>query len=131
MAHHLKTLVAPKVFPELYTAFISAIEKKDSIRNLSDAPAVCGYLESFYTLRKPMSSTINTLANVLQKVFRASSDPTMEDVQHAFFGGRGCFDRILSNVATPPRHIPYRSEPPGSGNLLKCNVDVACFDEDQ
>ncbi|KAK8561167.1 hypothetical protein V6N12_048241 [Hibiscus sabdariffa] len=139
MAHYLKTLVAPKVFPELYTACISAIEKKDNIRvmpnrimaaaphpipgafligdalnmrhaltgggmtvalsdvvllrdllrplqNLSDAPAVCGYLESFYTLRKPMSSTINTLANVLQKVFRASSDPTMEDVQLAFFG---------------------------------------------
>ncbi|KAL4352684.1 hypothetical protein GQ457_06G001550 [Hibiscus cannabinus] len=139
MAHYLKTLVAPKVFLELYTAFISAIENKDNIRvmqnrimaaaphpipgafligdalnmrhalsgggmtvalsdvvllrdllrplqNLSDAPAVCGYLESFYTLRKPMSSTINTLANVLQKVFRASSDPTMDDVQHAFFG---------------------------------------------
>ncbi|KAE8664654.1 Squalene epoxidase 1 [Hibiscus syriacus] len=139
MAHYLRTRVAPQVFPQLYTAFVSAIEKKDNIRvmqnkimaaaprripgalligdalnarhaltgggmtvalsdvvllrdllrplhDLSDASAVCEYLESFYTLRKPMSSTINTLANVLQKVFRASSDPTMQDVQHAFFG---------------------------------------------
>ncbi|XVE48654.1 hypothetical protein DITRI_Ditri01bG0019400 [Diplodiscus trichospermus] len=33
MAHYLKTLVAPKVPPELYTAFISAIEK-NSIRTM-------------------------------------------------------------------------------------------------
>ncbi|MFQ6648803.1 hypothetical protein Gotur_021344, partial [Gossypium turneri] len=105
MAHYLKTLVAPKVLPELYNSFISAIEKKDNIRimpnkimagashltpgafligdafnmrhaitgggmtvalsdvvilrdllrplhDLSDASAICKYLESFYTLRK-------------------------------------------------------------------------------
>ncbi|KAL4355104.1 hypothetical protein GQ457_06G001590 [Hibiscus cannabinus] len=170
MAHYLKTLVAPKVFPELYTAFVSAIENKDNIRvmpnrimaasphsipgalligdalnmrhaitgggmtvalsdvvllrdllrplhDLSDASAVCEYLDSFYTLRKvcwtscsmyiskvndneqnwynsvcsvtglqPMSSTINTLANVLQKVFSASSDPVMQAMQQTCFG---------------------------------------------
>ncbi|KAL4347632.1 hypothetical protein GQ457_17G001870 [Hibiscus cannabinus] len=139
MAHYLKTLVAPKVLPELYTAFIAAIEKKDNIKmmpnkimpadphrtpgalmigdavnsrhaitgggmtvalsdvvllrdllrplhDLSDASAVCKYLESFYTLRKPMSSTINTMANVLQIVFSAPSGPVMEDLQQTLFG---------------------------------------------
>ncbi|KHG24090.1 Squalene monooxygenase [Gossypium arboreum] len=139
MAHYLKTLVAPKVLPEAYNSFISAIEKKDNIRimpnkimagvphltpgafligdafntrhaitgggmtvalsdvvilrdllrplhDLSDASAICKYLESFYTLRKPMSSTINTLANVLHKVFSASSDPAMENMQQTLFG---------------------------------------------
>ncbi|KAL1106462.1 hypothetical protein V6Z11_D04G204400 [Gossypium hirsutum] len=139
MAHYLKTLVAPKVLPELYNSFISAIEKKDNIRimpnkimagaphltpgafligdafnmrhaitgggmtvalsdvvilrdllrplhDLSDASAICKYLESFYTLRKPMSSTINTLANVLHKVFSAPSDPAMENLQQTLLG---------------------------------------------
>ncbi|GMJ03623.1 DROUGHT HYPERSENSITIVE 2, SQUALENE EPOXIDASE 1 [Hibiscus trionum] len=137
MAHYLKTQVAPKVLPELYTAFISAIETgnirtmpnkimaaaphptpgalligdafnmrhsitgggmtvalsdvvllRDLLRplhDLSDASAICKYLESFYTLRKPMSSTINTLANVLQKVLSAPSDPAMKDIQQACF----------------------------------------------
>ncbi|KAK8561168.1 hypothetical protein V6N12_048242 [Hibiscus sabdariffa] len=150
MAHYLKTLVAPKVFPELQNSFLSAIEK-DNIRvmpnrimaaaphptpgafligdafnmrhaitgggmtvalsdvvllrdllrplhDLSDASAICNYLESFYTLRKPMSSTINTLANVLQIVFRAPTDPVTEDIQQASFGylrlGAACSNGI-------------------------------------
>ncbi|KAK8564395.1 hypothetical protein V6N12_036520 [Hibiscus sabdariffa] len=56
------------------------------LHDLSDASAICKYLDSFYTLRKPMSSTINTLANVLQKVFRASSDPGMQAMQQTCFG---------------------------------------------
>ncbi|XVF45797.1 hypothetical protein PTKIN_Ptkin02bG0235600 [Pterospermum kingtungense] len=56
------------------------------LHNLHDASAVCKYLESFYTLRKPMASTINTLANVLHKVFSATSDPAMKDMQEACFG---------------------------------------------
>ncbi|PPD86353.1 hypothetical protein GOBAR_DD16710 [Gossypium barbadense] len=165
MAHFLKTLVAPKVLPELYNSFIFAIEKKDNIRtmpnkimaaaphptpgailigdafnmrhgitgggmtvalsdvvilrdllrplhDLSDASAICKYLESFYTeegivvscficilkvtgndengiilpfnYMQPMSSTINILANVLQKVFSASSNPAMENLQQTF-----------------------------------------------
>ncbi|MFQ6648793.1 hypothetical protein Gotur_021825, partial [Gossypium turneri] len=139
MSHYLKTLVAPKVFPETYDSFISAIEKKDNIKimpnrimadaphrtpgalligdslnmrhaitgggmtvalsdvvllrdllrplhDLSDASVVCKYLQSFYTLRKPMSSTINILASVLHKVFSSSSDPTIEDIQYACIG---------------------------------------------
>ncbi|PPS14091.1 hypothetical protein GOBAR_AA06473 [Gossypium barbadense] len=34
----------------------------------------------------PMSSTINTLANVVQKAFSASSDPAMDNIQQTFFG---------------------------------------------
>ncbi|KAB2088170.1 hypothetical protein ES319_A04G156300v1 [Gossypium barbadense] len=139
MACYLKTQVAPKVLPELYDSFISAIEKKGNIRiapnkimaaaphltpgalligdalnmrhaitgggmtvalsdvvilrdllrplhDLSDASPISKYLESFYTLRKPMSSTINILANVLQKIFSASSNPAMENLQHTFLG---------------------------------------------
>ncbi|OMO92138.1 Aromatic-ring hydroxylase-like protein [Corchorus olitorius] len=139
MAHYLKTVIAPQVLPELYTTFISAIEKPNNIKimpnrtmpaspvptpgalmmgdafnmrhpitgggmtvalsdvvlvrdllrplhNLSNASTVCKYLESFYTLRKPMASTINTLANMLHRVFSASSDPAMEDLQHVCFG---------------------------------------------
>ncbi|XWS55252.1 hypothetical protein CRYUN_Cryun10bG0159200 [Craigia yunnanensis] len=138
MAHYLKTLVAPKVPPELHSAFISAIEKRNDIRtmqnrtmpaaphptpgalligdafnmrhpitaggmtvalsdvvvvrdllrplhNLYDASAICKYLESFYTLRKPTASTINTFANTLHKVSSASSDPAMEEMQQACF----------------------------------------------
>ncbi|XVF45798.1 hypothetical protein PTKIN_Ptkin02bG0235700 [Pterospermum kingtungense] len=70
------------------------------LRNLHDASAVCRYLESFYTLRKPMASTINTMANLLHKVFSASSDPAMEDMQQACFKylrlGGGVFGNGLS-----------------------------------
>ncbi|KAB2036092.1 hypothetical protein ES319_D04G199200v1 [Gossypium barbadense] len=139
MACYLKTQVAPKVLPELYDSFISAIQKKGNIRiapnkimaaaphltpgalligdalnmrhaitgggmtvalsdvvilrdllrplhDLSDASTISKYLESFYTLRKPMSSTLNILANVLQKVFSASSNPAMKNLQHTFLG---------------------------------------------
>ncbi|PPD86352.1 hypothetical protein GOBAR_DD16709 [Gossypium barbadense] len=56
------------------------------LHDLSDASTISKYLESFYTLRKPMSSTLNILANVLQKVFSASSNPAMKNLQHTFLG---------------------------------------------
>lgn len=58
------------------------------LRNLKDAEALCKYLESFYTLRKPVASTINTLAGALHKVFCASSDQARMEMRQA------CFDYL-------------------------------------
>ncbi|XVE67388.1 hypothetical protein DITRI_Ditri08aG0156300 [Diplodiscus trichospermus] len=60
------------------------------LHNLHDAFAVCKHLESFYTLRMPMASTVNILANTLYKVLSAPSDPTMEEMQQACF----CYLRL-------------------------------------
>ncbi|KAI4299214.1 hypothetical protein L6164_032694 [Bauhinia variegata] len=140
MASYLKTVVAPQVPPELYTAFVAAIDKGNirtmpnrsmpasphptpgallmgdafnmrhpltgggmtvaladivvlrnllrPLRDLHDASALCKYLESFYTLRKPVASTINTLADALYKVFCASPDPARKEMRQA------CFDYL-------------------------------------
>ncbi|MBA0731517.1 hypothetical protein Golax_025620, partial [Gossypium laxum] len=56
--------------------------------DLHDASALCVYLESFYTLRKPVASTINTLAGALYKVFSASPDPARKEMRQA------CFDYL-------------------------------------
>ncbi|GAV57995.1 SE domain-containing protein/NAD_binding_8 domain-containing protein [Cephalotus follicularis] len=65
------------------------------LRDLNDAPTLCRYLESFYTLRKPVSSTINTLAGALYKVFCASPDPARAEMRQA------CFDYLnLGGVFT-------------------------------
>ncbi|CAN1270073.1 Squalene monooxygenase SE1 [Linum perenne] len=48
---------------------------RDLLRPLGDyhdAASLTQYLEAFYTLRKPVASTINTLADALHKVFSAS-----------------------------------------------------------
>ncbi|CAN6455293.1 unnamed protein product [Victoria cruziana] len=58
------------------------------LRDLSDVSSLCKYLESFYTLRKPVASTINTLAGALYKVFCASPDLAMKEMQQA------CFDYL-------------------------------------
>ena len=58
------------------------------LRNLNDASTLCKYLESFYTLRKPVASTINTLAGALHKVFCASPDEAMQEMRQA------CFDYL-------------------------------------
>ncbi|EOX97271.1 hypothetical protein QUC31_015774 [Theobroma cacao] len=140
MAQYLKSVVAPQIPPELYTSFISAIDKGNirtmhnrsmpaapyptpgallmgdafnmrhpltgggmtvalsdvvvlrdllrPLRDLHDASALCRYLESFYTLRKPVASTINTLAGALYKVFCASPDPARKEMRQA------CFDYL-------------------------------------
>ncbi|KAH0940493.1 hypothetical protein HID58_000130 [Brassica napus] len=46
------------------------------------------YIESFYTLRKPVASTINTLAGALYKVFLASPDDARSEMR------RACFDYL-------------------------------------
>lgn len=56
--------------------------------DLNDAPTLCKYLESFYTLRKPVASTINTLAGALYKVFCASPDQARKEMCQA------CFDYL-------------------------------------
>ncbi|XP_058219685.1 squalene monooxygenase SE1-like [Rhododendron vialii] len=56
--------------------------------DLNDAPTLCRYLESFYTLRKPVASTINTLAGALYKVFCASPDEALKEMRQA------CFDYL-------------------------------------
>ncbi|XP_059644820.1 squalene monooxygenase SE1-like [Cornus florida] len=58
------------------------------LHDLSDADSLCTYLESFYTLRKPVASTINTLAGALYKVFCASSDQASKEMRQA------CFDYL-------------------------------------
>ncbi|KAK4260218.1 hypothetical protein QN277_003362 [Acacia crassicarpa] len=56
--------------------------------NLNDAALLCKYLESFYILRKPVASTINTLAGALYKVFSASPDQARKQLRQA------CFDYL-------------------------------------
>ncbi|XVF21292.1 hypothetical protein REPUB_Repub12eG0077900 [Reevesia pubescens] len=58
------------------------------LHDLNDASTLCNYLESFYTLRKPTASTINTLAGALYKVFSGSSDPARREMRQA------CFDYL-------------------------------------
>nr|KYP34787.1 Squalene monooxygenase [Cajanus cajan] len=58
------------------------------LSDLNDAPTLCKYLESFYTLRKPVASTINTLAGALYKVFCASPDQARKEMRQA------CFDYL-------------------------------------
>ncbi|XP_059624039.1 squalene epoxidase 3-like [Cornus florida] len=58
------------------------------LRDMTDAASLCRYLESFYTLRKPVASTINTLAGALYKVFCASPDQARKEMRQA------CFDYL-------------------------------------
>ncbi|KAM5576871.1 hypothetical protein ABKV19_007622 [Rosa sericea] len=58
------------------------------LRDLNDAPSLCKYLESFYTLRKPIACTINTLAEALYKVFSDSPDQARKEMRQA------CFDYL-------------------------------------
>ncbi|PWA96591.1 squalene epoxidase, FAD/NAD(P)-binding domain protein [Artemisia annua] len=58
------------------------------LHDLHDSYTLCQYLESFYTLRKPVASTINTLAGALYKVFSASPDEARQEMREA------CFDYL-------------------------------------
>ncbi|WCJ18076.1 squalene epoxidase 2 [Euphorbia peplus] len=114
LAQYLKTEVAPQIPSELHDAFVEAIEKGNirtmpnrrggmtvalsdivllrdllkPFRNLSDVSALCKNLDSFYSLRKPMASTINTLAGALYKVFSKSTDSARNEMREA------CFDYL-------------------------------------
>lgn len=58
------------------------------LHDLDDSYTLSKYLESFYTLRKPVASTINTLAGALYKVFCASPDEARQEMREA------CFDYL-------------------------------------
>ncbi|CAN1777458.1 Squalene monooxygenase SE1 [Linum perenne] len=58
------------------------------LRDYHDAASLTQYLESFYTLRKPVASTINTLAGALYKVFSSSPDEARKEMREA------CFDYL-------------------------------------
>ncbi|ESR66416.1 Squalene monooxygenase [Citrus sinensis] len=53
------------------------------LHDFHDAASLNKYLESFYVLRKPVASTINTLANSVYQVFSASSDEAREMMRQA------------------------------------------------
>ncbi|KAL8482091.1 hypothetical protein ACS0TY_028295 [Phlomoides rotata] len=61
---------------------------RNLLRPLKDLQTLCKYLESFYTLRKPVASTINTLAGALYTVFSSSSDQARNEMRQA------CFDYL-------------------------------------
>ncbi|GMH13571.1 hypothetical protein Nepgr_015412 [Nepenthes gracilis] len=135
MAHYLKTKIAPQMPPELYGAFMSAVDKGNirttpnrimaadpcptpgalllgdafnmrhsltgggmtvalsdivllrnllrPVQDLHDSYALCKYLESFHTLRKPMASTINILADSMHTVFSASPHKARQEIRKA------------------------------------------------
>ncbi|KAH9712410.1 Squalene monooxygenase [Citrus sinensis] len=58
------------------------------LHDFNDAASLGRYLESFYTLRKPVASTINTLAGALYKVFSSSPDQARKEMRQA------CFDYL-------------------------------------
>ncbi|KAH8960376.1 hypothetical protein BDL97_06G128700 [Sphagnum fallax] len=58
------------------------------LRSFNDSFGLCNYLKAFYTRRKPVAATINTLAGALYKVFCASPDLAMTEMRQA------CFDYL-------------------------------------
>lgn len=70
-----------------------------AIPDLSDVEAVSEKLNMFYELRKPMSTTINILANALYTLFCAKADPALKEMRAACLdylsrGGRMTEDPI-------------------------------------
>ncbi|KAK9678444.1 hypothetical protein RND81_11G211800 [Saponaria officinalis] len=55
------------------------------LKDLNDSAALCKYLESFYSLRKPIASIINTLARLFYEVFCASPDEAHNEMRDALF----------------------------------------------
>ncbi|KAJ7946832.1 squalene monooxygenase-like [Quillaja saponaria] len=53
--------------------------------NLNDASSLCTYLQAFYSLRKPMAVTINTLASVVDKIFCTPPTQATKEVREVCF----------------------------------------------
>ncbi|XP_060676147.1 squalene monooxygenase SE1-like [Ziziphus jujuba] len=80
--------------------------------DINDASTLCKYLESFYSLRMPVASTINTLAGAVYKVFCASPDPARKEMREASFNylslGGICTSgpvSLLSGLNPRPLHL--------------------------
>ncbi|KAL0365673.1 UNVERIFIED_CONTAM: Squalene monooxygenase SE1 [Sesamum angustifolium] len=72
-------------------ALADVVVLRDLLRPVEDfgnAAALTKHLESFYTLRKPVASTINTLAGALYKVFCPAPDQASREMREA------CFDYL-------------------------------------
>lgn len=81
------------------------------VPDLADAKVVAEKLQIFYELRKPMSTTINILANALYTLFCAREDPALKEMRTACLdylsrGGRMTNDpiRMLGGLK-PQRHL--------------------------
>ncbi|KAJ4848754.1 hypothetical protein Tsubulata_020473 [Turnera subulata] len=69
-------------------AFSDVVLLRDLLRPLSDLDdpfALSKYLESFYTLRKPMACCINSMAGLLMNIFAPSNDPLNKAMSNACF----------------------------------------------
>ncbi|KAK1440665.1 hypothetical protein QVD17_06494 [Tagetes erecta] len=82
------------------------------LHDFTDADSLTKYLESFYTLRKPVASTVNTLAGALYKVFCASPDQARKEMRDACFDylslGGACSTGpvgLLSGLNPSPVHL--------------------------
>lgn len=81
------------------------------VRDLADTADVADKLGQFYERRKPMSTTINILANALYTLFCANDDPALEDMRSACLdylskGGRMSHDPMaMLGGLKPQRHL--------------------------
>ncbi|KAL3640354.1 Squalene epoxidase 1 [Castilleja foliolosa] len=57
-----------------------------NLRDLKDTDTLCKHLQSFYTLRKPVAFTVNTLAGASYKLCCASADQGRNEMHDVFFG---------------------------------------------
>lgn len=60
-------------------------EMLEPVEDFNDTAAICKYTQAFYTRRKPVAATINTLAGALYQVFCASPDIAMKEMREACF----------------------------------------------
>lgn len=67
------------------------------VTNLHDWNSISKKLTLFNDLRKPMSSTINILANALYTLFCATNDPALRDMRTACFQYLGCGGRMSTD----------------------------------
>lgn len=68
-----------------------------TLPDFSDVDAVSQKLETFYELRKPMSTTINILANALYTLFCADTDPALKEMRSACLDYLGSGGRMTSD----------------------------------